>query len=233
MKLRDVELEPKIQTNYLPISEIVYNKIKKLIITGQFKGGERLLLNNLANRLGVSITPVREAIKQLEKEELVRLIPNKGAEVVSIFIEDVVEIYDIRAVLEGLAIKLLSGKVDKDFLGKLYTLYSKSENYLIKKDVVSYQEYNKKFHELIVSQTGNKRLISMMNKIRDHMTIIIIKNLSLESLEKTKYHAKEHIKIFHALEESNFDLAEKLIKTHIINAKDEILTNFTGYRKIN
>lgn len=233
MKLRDVELEPKIQTNYLPVSEIVYNKIKKLIITGQFKGGERLLLNNLANRLGVSITPVREAIKQLEKEELVRLIPNKGAEVVSIFIEDVVEIYDIRAVLEGLAIKLLSGKVDKDFLGKLYTLYSKSENYLIKKDVVSYQEYNKKFHELIVSQTGNKRLISMMNKIRDHMTIIIIKNLSLESLEKTKYHAKEHIKIFHALEESNFDLAEKLIKTHIINAKDEILTNFTGYRKIN
>lgn len=233
MKLRDVELEPKIQTNYLPVSGIVYNKIKKLIITGQFKGGERLLLNNLANRLGVSITPVREAIKQLEKEELVRLIPNKGAEVVSIFIEDVVEIYDIRAVLEGLAIKLLSGKVDKDFLGKLYTLYSKSENYLIKKDVVSYQEYNKKFHELIVSQTGNKRLISMMNKIRDHMTIIIIKNLSLESLEKTKYHAKEHIKIFHALEESNFDLAEKLIKTHIINAKDEILTNFTGYRKIN
>lgn len=233
MKLRDVELEQKIQTNYLPVSEIVYNKIKKLIITGQFKGGERLLLNNLANRLGVSITPVREAIKQLEKEELVRLIPNKGAEVVSIFIEDVVEIYDIRAVLEGLAIKLLSGKVDKDFLGKLYTLYSKSENYLIKKDVVSYQEYNKKFHELIVSQTGNKRLISMMNKIRDHMTIIIIKNLSLESLEKTKYHAKEHIKIFHALEESNFDLAEKLIKTHIINAKDEILTNFTGYRKIN
>lgn len=233
MKLRDVELEPKIQTNYLPVSEIVYNKIKKLIITGQFKGGERLLLNNLANRLGVSITPVREALKQLEKEELVRLIPNKGAEVVSIFIEDVVEIYDIRAVLEGLAIKLLSGKVDKDFLGKLYTLYSKSENYLIKKDVVSYQEYNKKFHELIVSQTGNKRLISMMNKIRDHMTIIIIKNLSLESLEKTKYHAKEHIKIFHALEESNFDLAEKLIKTHIINAKDEILTNFTGYRKIN
>jgi DNA-binding GntR family transcriptional regulator len=72
-----------------------------------------------------------------------------------------------------------------------------------------------------------------MNQIRDHMSIIIIKNLSLESLEKTKDHAKEHINIFYALKETNFDLAEKLVKTHIINAKDEILSNFTGYRKIN
>jgi DNA-binding GntR family transcriptional regulator len=233
MELGNVELEQEMQTNYYPISEIVYNKIKNLIVTCKFQGGERLLLNNLAHRFGVSITPIREALKQLEKEELVRLIPNKGAEVVNIFIEDVVEIYDIRAALEGLAIQSLCGKVDKDFLGKLYTLYSKSENYLTEKDIISYQEYNKKFHELIISQTENKRLNSMMNQIRDHMSIIIIKNLSLESLEKTKYHAKEHIKIFYALEESNFDLAEKLVKTHIINAKNEILSNFTGYRKIN
>jgi len=233
MKLGDVELEQEILTNYSSISEIVYNKIKNLIVTCKFQGGERLLLNNLAHRLGVSITPIREALKQLEKEELVRLIPNKGAEVVNIFIEDVVEIYDIRAALEGLAIQSLSEKVDKDFLGKLYTLYSKSENYLTKKDIISYQEYNKKFHESIITKTGNKRLISMMNQIRDHMSIIIIKNLSLESLEKTKDHAKEHIQILRALEESNFDLAEKLVKTHIINAKDEILNNFTGYIKIN
>jgi len=112
-------------------------------------------------------------------------------------------------------------------------LYSKSEKYLIKKEIITYQEYNKKFHESIITRTGNKRLINMMNQIRDHMSIIIIKNLSLESLEKTRDHAKEHIKILHALEKSNFDLAEKLVKTHIINAKDEILSNFTGYKKIN
>jgi len=233
VKIESVDLDQEIQKNYSPVSEIVYNKIKNLIITCKFKGGERLLLNSLANRLGVSITPVREALKQLEREELVKQTPNKGAEVVNIFIEDVIEIYDIRSALESLAIRLLPGKIDKNFLEKLNLLYKKTENYLTKKDIIAYQEYNKKLHELIIFKTGNRRLIRMMNQIRDHMSIIIIKNLSLESLEKTREHAKEHIQILQALERSDFNLAERLVKTHIMNAKEEILSNFEGCEKIN
>jgi len=192
-----------------------------------------LLLNQLANKLGISITPIREAIKQLEKNELVKVVPNKGAEVVSIFLEDVTEIYDIRSALEGLAIQLLSKKIDVDFLKNFRKLYKATEKYLTKKDIVSYQRCNLKLHESIILKTGNNRLISMMNQIRDHMSIIVIKNLSLEPIEKIREHAKEHIEILHSLEKSDFLLAEQLIKEHIVNAKEEILNNFKGYKKIN
>jgi len=136
-------------------------------------------LNNLANKLGMSITPIREALRQLEKEELVKVVPNKGAVVVNIFLEDVIEIYNIRAYLEGLAIQSLSNKIDSTFLEELYKLYEESKKCLAKNDKISYQNYNKKFHDLLISKTGNKRLIKIMNRIRNHMSIIITNNLLL------------------------------------------------------
>lgn len=179
------------------------------------------------------MTPIREALKQLEKDNLVYQIPNKGAEVVRIFIEDVIEIYDIRLALESLSIQLISKKMDKDFLKLLRMFEIESKKFLLKKGLCSYQKYNKSFHELIVSKTENKRLIYMMNLIINHMLIIDRKNISLQTFEKNKEHTNSHIQIIHALEMSDFKLAEKLLKEHIINTKEEVLENFKGYKQIN
>jgi|AntAceMinimDraft_17_1070374.scaffolds.fasta_scaffold30193_2 DNA-binding GntR family transcriptional regulator len=233
MEINGLNNNLKLNKNYYPISEIAYKSLKDLIVKCKFKGGDRLILNDLANKLNISITPIREALKQLEKDELIEVVPNKGAIVVNIFLEDVIEIYDIRFSLECLTIQLLDNKIDSNFLEALYKLYDESEKYLAKKNIVAYQYCNKKFHDSLVYKTGNKRLIKIMNKIRDHMSIIIFNNLSLEKMEKTREHSKEHLQILNALKLSDFTLAEKLIKEHVINAKEEILKNFKELKKIN
>jgi len=233
MIVKDANINSEINYNYASISEISYTILKDLIIQCKFKGGERLVLNDLAKKLRMSITPIREALKKLEKDGLIEFVPNKGAVVVNIFLEDVIEIYDIRSSLECLAIQLLPDKIDDLFLEKLYKIYEDSENFLAKKEIISYQEYNKKLHSALIFKTSNKRLINIMNSIRNHMSIIIINNLTLESIEKTREHSKEHLLILDALKYSDFILAEKLMKRHIVNAKEEILNNFKDLKKIN
>lgn len=234
MEIKEININSEINYNYSSISEIAYNILKDLIVTCKFKGGDRLILNDLANKMKISMTPIREALKQLEKEELIEFIPNKGAVVVNIFLEDVIEIYDIRSSLECLAIQSLSNKIDSTFLEKLNKLYEESEKCLAKNDMISYQNYNKEFHDSLIFKTGNKRLISIMNRIRNHMSIIIINNLLLEPVERNReQHSKEHLQITKALEIADFNAAEKIIKKHILKSKEEILNNFKESKKIN
>lgn len=231
--MKDININSEINCNYSSISEIAYKHIKNLIVKCKFKGGDRLRLNALANEMKISITPIREALKQLEKDELIKVIPNKGAIVVSIFLKDVSEIYDIRFSLEALAIQLISNKVDSSFLEELCKVHEEGQKYLSINDITSYQYYNQKFHELLIKRTGNGRLIKIMNRIRDHMSIIIFNNLSLEKVERTIKHSKEHLQIINALKSSDFTLAERLTKKHIVSSKEEILNNFKELKKIN
>jgi len=233
MEVKDINMDSEINCNYSSISKIAYKYIKNLIVKCKFKGGDRLRLNALANEMKISITPIREALKQLEEDELIKVIPNRGAIVVSIFLKDVSEIYDIRSSLETLAIQLISNKVDSIFLEELYKVHEKDQKYLSTNDIASYQYYNQKFHELLIKKTGNDRLIKIMDRIRDHMSIVIFNNLSLEKVERTIKHSKEHLQIINALKSSDFTLAERLTKKHIINAKEEILNNFKELKKIN
>ena len=117
---------------------------------------------------------------------------------------------------------------------KLNKLYEESEKCLAKNDMISYQNYNKEFHDSLIFKTGNKRLISIMNRIRNHMSIIIINNLLLEPVERNReQHSKEHLQITKALEIADFNAAEKIIKKHILKSKEEILNNFKESKKIN
>ena len=104
---------------YLPLRDVVFNTLRQAIITGEFAPGERLMEISLANRLGVSRTPVREALRQLELEGLVRIIPNRGAFVEGITKEDVKDIYEIRARLEGLCAKWAADRITKDQIAEL------------------------------------------------------------------------------------------------------------------
>jgi len=234
METNNINNNLELNKNYYPISEIAYKSLKDLIVKCKFKGGDRLILSDLASKMNISITPIREALKQLEKDELVEVIPNKGAIVVNIFLEDVIEIYDIRSSLECLAIQLLHNKIDNTFLETIHKLYEESKKCVEKGDMESYQNYNKKFHDLLISKTGNKRLIKIMNRIRNHMSIIIINNLSLKLIDKNRnQHSKEHLQIIKALERADFNTAEEIVKNHILKSKEEILKNFKGSEKIN
>ena len=135
---------------YLPLRDVVFNTLRQAIITGEFAPGERLMEIALANRLGVSRTPVREAIRKLELEGLVVMIPRKGAEVARITEKDLRDVLEVRCSLEELAAELAAERMDEEGQEKL-DLRSTGDNVM----------------EFIFDATGNPRLIQIIGNLRE------------------------------------------------------------------
>jgi len=214
------------KNEYPTLTDHIYMKIKNSIVKCEFKGGSKLLLKDLESKYNVSITPIREALKKLEKDELVTIITNKSARVVNIKYADIIEIYDIREALEALAIELLRDKLNKFILEKLRKDFEKGEKYLAKNNLAFYYKSNKEFHNLLINSTSNRRLINMMDTIRNYISIITLENLLSTPIEKTKKHAQEHREILECLECRNFKLAEINMRKHIRGSKEDILRNY-------
>ena len=115
---------------YLPLRDVVFNTLRQAIITGEFAPGERLMEIALANRLGVSRTPVREAIRKLELEGLVKIIPNKGAYVTGITPKDVQDIYMIRSMWEGMCARWATEHITPEQIEQLEEIVLLSEFHL-------------------------------------------------------------------------------------------------------
>ena len=125
-------------TEYLPLRDVVFNTLRDAILTGKLVPGERLMENQLAEKLGVSRTPVREALRMLELENLVELVPRKGAQVLDMTEKDIVNILEIRSALEGLATSLACKKMTKECLQQLKNM--KNSRYIMM------QFWNTKMH---------------------------------------------------------------------------------------
>jgi len=214
---------------YRKLSESVYYDLQEAIISKDLKDGERLLLNELADSMNVSITPLREALSKLEEEGLVTSIPHKGYIVASLNINDVIEIYDIREGLEAIAVRLVSQKIDKITLEKLDKICKDSEKFIKKNEIYSYQQYNEKFHDLLIKTTQNKRLIKMMNELKGQLSVIILKTLPLSKRIRESSH--EHREIVEALKRRDSKAAEAIMHGHIQKAKENILNRFNNKSK--
>jgi len=151
--------------DYKPLREVVFENIRKAIIEGVLKPGERLMEIQLSEQLGVSRTPVREAIRMLELEGLVVMLPRKGAYVANISKKDLMDILEVRVGLEGLAAYCATDRMTKDHIKKLETISKELEEAVYKNDVETMLAKDEEFHTLIFEATGNKRLISMMINI--------------------------------------------------------------------
>lgn len=206
---------------YRKLSESVYNNLRELIINKDLKDGERLLLNELACSMNVSVTPLREALNKLEKEGLVTSIPHKGCIVVSLNIEDIIEIYDIREGLETMAVRLICQKIDKSILKKLENICGNSEKFIKKNDIYSYQKYNAEFHDLLIKTAQNKRLIKIMDELKGQLSVIISKTLPLS--KRLEESSNEHREIIKALKIRDCNNAEAIMHKHIQKAKENIL----------
>ena len=218
-----------IENNYRTITETTYQKIRELIIEGEYESNSRLLLNNLANEMRVSITPIREAFKKLEKDGLVRIIPNKGAVVTKLTIKDVNEIYDIRGQLESLAVELLIKKDDKSFLDGLNKVLIEDENCLRKDNLRLHAKYNNKFHKLLINYSENKRLSKFYDELSGQLSMLVSKTISFAG--EPKKSSDEHRKIVEAIKQNDEKLAKRIIQNHIQNAKRDILKRSNGMSK--
>ena len=156
-----------INTNeYLPLRDVVFNTLRDAILTGKLVPGERLMENQLAEKLGVSRTPVREALRMLELENLVELVPRKGAQVLDMSEKDIVNILEVRSALEGLATSVACKKMSKEDLQQLKNMEVDFEKAVAENDVEHFVDIDEDFHDLIFAATENDKLISIFRNLR-------------------------------------------------------------------
>lgn len=205
---------------YLPLRDVVFNTLRQAILRGELKPGERLMEIQLANKLGVSRTPIREAIRKLELEGLVLMIPRRGAEVAEITEKSLRDVLEVRRALEELSVKLACERITEDQIEELKLAAKEFEHVLKSGDVTAYAEADVKFHDIIYSATDNQRLISLLYNLREQMY-----RYRVEYLKRAEVHEKllfEHQYIIEMLEKRNQTEAIAAVCRHIDNQVEAV-----------
>lgn len=200
---------------YLPLRDVVFNTLRQAILRGELKPGERLMEIQLANKLGVSRTPIREAIRKLELEGLVLMIPRKGAEVAEITEKNLRDVLEVREALEVLAVQLACERMTEEQIQELCIAAKEFEDALEGNDITMIAEADVKFHDVVYESTCNQRLIQLLNNLREQMY-----RYRVEYLKKNEVRSKvaeEHQDLIEFIKCHDKDAASKNICEHIEN----------------
>lgn len=201
---------------YLPLRDVVFNTLRQAILYGELQPGERLMEITLANHLGVSRTPVREAIRKLELEGLVIMIPRKGAQVAKITEKDLNDVLEVRLGLEELAMKCACERITDEELEAIREAALKFEECLSEEEGLSkLAQADVEFHELIYQATRNRRLIQIINNLREQMYRYRVEYMKDGKVRSTL--VKEHMEMYQALKERDAQKANEYMKKHILN----------------
>lgn len=194
------------------VFEHIYASIQK----GDFYSGQTLTERELAGKLGVSRTPIREAFRRLENLGLIQSEPHKGIKVISIPTDQVIHLYQIREVLEGLGTKLLALSKPEGAISHLRTLIEKAELAANNEDIPMLSKVNTEFHLSIAHYSGNSYLLSMAQTLQSHMSLFM--STSLSHRGRPAENLREHHLILQAIENGDAELAEANAKSHVRNA---------------
>lgn len=209
------EYLPKSTNEYLPLRDVVFHTLRQSILMGDLAPGQRLMEIKLAENLGVSRTPIREAIHKLELEGLVVMSPRKGASVAKITEKDLTDVLEVRCSLEELAVELACEKISPEEISQLKVVMEEFKQAMSGNDITTIASKDVAFHDVIFTATGNKRLIQLLNNLRELMY-----RYRVEYLKDYESHSKlikEHEIIIESLENGNTEQAKKTIKDHIYN----------------
>jgi len=198
----------------------VFHKIRDDILNGRYKHQEELRENAIGQELGVSRTPVREALRQLELEGLVKIIPNKGAYVNGITYQDVEDIYQMRARLEGLCARMACERITKEQLDEMEELLMLSKFHEKKGRFLQLMELDSRFHEILFEACQSKMLEQHLKKL--HQYVQRVRQHSLSSGQRAEKATIEHENIMIAIREKNPEKADELATRHILNAIENI-----------
>lgn len=153
----------------LPLRDVVFQTLREAILRGRIKPGERLMEQTLAQKLGVSRTPIREAIRMLEQEGLAVTVPRKGAQVARMTEKDMEDVLQIREALEQLAVSLACDFVTEEQIAALETERMRFELSLRSDDIKKIAESDVRLHELLYEASGNPKLVGMLSNLREQM----------------------------------------------------------------
>jgi len=207
-----------------PIRELIYEYIRKMIFNGELKEGERLVEKDLAEKLKVSRTPVREALRKLETEGLVVHLPRKGVVVKGFSKEDVIEIYSIRKSLEALAISFTVQNITEKEIEKLKNLNERMKEAAEEEDAEKLFELLREFNRVLIESCRMPRLISLINTYREYLERFRVVTMSKK--ERKLLALKEHDEIIDAIIKRDATRAQSLVQEHLQGALEAFLANF-------
>lgn len=214
---------------FLPLRDVVFQTLRNAILKGELQPGERLMEIQLAQKLGVSRTPVREAIRKLELEGLAIMIPRRGAIVADITVQDLEDVLEVREALEELAAKKACDNITEEQLRDLKKAAVDFKKSVESDNLLDCVEADMRFHEIIYSATCNKRLQQMLTNLREQMY-----RYRLEYLKDKRMHrllVEEHDTIRHALKKKDKVKAGNAMRIHIENQKDCMVKSLTAPEK--
>lgn len=206
---------------YLPLRDVVFKTLRQEILTGELKPGERLMEIHLANRLGVSRTPIREAIRMLELEGLVTMIPRRGAEVANITEKNLRDVLEVRRVLDALAVSLACERIteeEKEQLRMACIAFAKATE---TKNVTTIARADVALHDIIIKAAGNDRLAQIVGNLGEQMY-----RYRFEYIKDESTHASlvgEHRIIYESIVRGDKQTAAEAVKMHIDNQEKSII----------
>ena len=206
---------------YLPLRDVVFNTLRQAILKGELEPGERLMEIQLAERLGVSRTPIREAIRKLELEGLVLMIPRKGAEVAEISEKSLREVLEVRRSLEELAIELACQRITPEELTALEEAENRFARAVEDGEVMAIAESDENYHD---------RLVQILNNLREQMYRYRLEYIKDE--DRRQILVVEHEHILRAVRRRDIADAKSAVREHIDNQQLTITKNLTTAKKI-
>ena len=212
----------KIPKTSTPVRERTYNNLKSDVLAGRFNPGERLTEEHLAKKMGVSRTPVREALHKLASEGLVQPLESRGFSVARDSSEEMEDLFDIRAALEGYAIRLICECITRESFDTLENLIGKAENALNRKQLDEIFKYNTRFHDILHGVIAHKsRFHKLISDTRKY--VLRYRKDSLHYLAGARRTIDGHKKILLAISLKNPDLCEQVMREHVQEAKEQAL----------
>ena len=203
------------------LREEVYQSLRKSILHGKLKGGQRLIEEQLADQVGISRTPVREAFHKLERDELVIRLPKGGFAVREFTKEDVEEIFGIRSALESYAAYLATLHMAPDKISILEKKLKESEGASKRGDDDKVLQLHNEFYDLLYKSCKSKKLAEMINSFRDYFYRYRSALLHIEN--GMSYSNKDHRQMLEAMKKKNPRLAERLVRKHMSRGRDLVL----------
>lgn len=207
--------------DFLPLRDVVFNTLRQAILTGELSPGERLMEIHLANRLGVSRTPIREAIRKLELEGLVTMIPRRGAEVAQITEKSMNDVLEVRSAMDVLCVELACDRITPEEIERLKNACDVFEQAVKNKDVKEIAQADVALHDIIAEATGNARLVQLISNLSQQMY-----RYRLEYIKDSSQHDKlveEHRIIYESIVKKDKETAKEAAKLHIENQKKAII----------
>lgn len=220
-------------TSHRQLRKLVADQLRAAILEGRIKPGEWMRQEKLAQELNVSQMPVREALKELAAEGLIEHVPYRGARVVTFSTEDIADLYEHRAFLEGRAAGFAATKVTPGEIEELKAMATQMAA-LPAEGIAQYRKINRAFHELIFQASQHEYLIRTLNQMWEAFPTMLIGNYAMTAQhplpERDQQDHDEHLAIVAALEARNEKQAREAMRTHILSAAHHLIQSLKAVK---